>query len=362
MSAGAFHHLFDTADDDQTSTSSWVRVDLTDALAGRESPPPVALERADGVHLLYAGLVHAFNGESESLKSWAAQVACAQVLGTGGRVGYVDFEDTAANVVARLVALGVARDTIAAQLAYVRPDDPLADRNGLPTAGNAALGTLLASEPTWDLWVVDGVTESMTLEGLNLIDNADAARWAATLPRRLARTGAPVIVIDHLPKSKDNQGRYAIGAQHKLAGIDGAAYKFEADKRLARALNGEPVEGRARIAVVKDRPGWVRGRARGDDVGTLELTAWPDGTVSATVVPPGERTPPLELCRRIADYLATYEGASGRKVEENVAGSGPAIREALKWMTELPRLWVRVEHVGQSHRHYLTDEGREHFG
>ena len=38
------------------------------------------LRRTDGAGLLYLGKVHSFYGESESGKSWLAQIACAEVL------------------------------------------------------------------------------------------------------------------------------------------------------------------------------------------------------------------------------------------------------------------------------------------
>ena len=68
--------------------------------------------------------------------------------------------------------------------------------------------------------VIDGMTEAMVLHSLDPDHNADVARFMATLPRVLTKTGASVIVIDHVTKARESRGRYAIGAQHKLAAID----------------------------------------------------------------------------------------------------------------------------------------------
>jgi len=65
------------------------------------------------------------------------------------------------------------------------------------------------------------------------------------------------------------------------------------------------------------------------------------------------------LVRRIAEYLADYEGSSKKAIEENVTGKAAAIRDALRWMAAEERSWVRIEKVGQAHYHHLTDAGRE---
>jgi hypothetical protein len=57
------------------------------------------------------------------------------------------------------------------------------------------------------LVVIDGVTEAMTTEGLALGDNTDVAAWIRLLPKRFAAAGAVVVVIDHVGKNRDDQGR-----------------------------------------------------------------------------------------------------------------------------------------------------------
>jgi hypothetical protein len=344
--------------DEETEPTSWVPVDLVGALDATDVEPPRFLKRSDGLCLLYPGRVHAFQGESESLKSWAAVLACRQVFEAGGNVLYVDFEDDARGVVSRLLALGVGREQILEHFIYIRPDEPLRTRHEEGTAGGEDLKRVLDAR-SFALAVVDGVTEAMTTEGLDLISNTDVATWMRRLPRRLARTGAAVAVIDHLPKDRTNQGRYSLGAQHKLAGLDGAAYKFTLLKYFARAFGSESIEGRAAITVEKDRPGYVRGHCGEDRVGTLSLMAYPDGGVTGSIDPPAEGEATDEkLVERILAYLTTYDGASKNAIETSVTGNVPAIRVALNWMTDPLQALVRVELKGCSHLHYLTDAGR----
>lgn len=253
---------------DHEVRTTWAPIDLGPILAGDDlEPPPSMLRRADDAGLIYAGKVHSFAGEPESGKTWLALAACAQAIHAGERVAYVDFEDAAAAVVARLRALGATDEEIRSRFTYVRPDEPL------NKAGRDDLDRALVSPPV--LAIVDGVTEAMTMLGLDPLSNRDVARFMEQVPRRLARSGAAVVLVDHVVKAKGERGRFAIGAQHKLAGIDGAAYSFEVLRPFGRGL-----EGVARIEVAKDRPGFVRQVAAGGKlVGDLHLVSCDDGSV-----------------------------------------------------------------------------------
>ncbi|MGA0894614.1 MAG: AAA family ATPase [Ilumatobacteraceae bacterium] len=352
----------DHDDPDGVERSSWAAVDLGDALAGVDVPGPSMLARTDDVRLVYRGRTHQFAGESESCKTWAALLCVKQTLDEGGTVLWIDFEDDDRGIVARLLSLGVDRSAIAEQFVYVRPDEPLHDRSGRATAGNVAFGAVLASR-AFDLAVVDGVTEAMTTEGLDLMSNADIATWSRRVPKRIVdATGAGVIVIDHVTKSTEGRGRFAIGGQHKLSGLTGAAYVFDVTKRLSRSTNGEESTGSVRISVAKDRPGHVRGNARGDVIGVLELVAYPDGGLTAKIVPAGESStvPDIHLLSKIGNFLSVYDGASKNKIIGEVEGKTDSVRNAVQWMVD--NLWLSVTKSGQSHRHHLTDLGRKELG
>lgn len=359
---------FDAFDDElhgdgnEVERSSWDAVDLADALSGVDVPRPTMLARTDGVRLVYAGRTHQFAGESESCKTWGALLCVKQTLDDGGTVLWVDFEDDERGIVSRLLSLGVSRVDIAERFTYVRPDEPLHTRDGKATAANAAFGRVLAAR-RYDLAVVDGVTEAMTTEGLDLMSNADIATWSRRVPKRIVdATGAGVIVIDHVTKSTEGRGRFAIGGQHKLSGLTGAAYIFDVTKRLSRSANGEESTGSVKITVAKDRPGHVRGNAKGDVIGVLELVAYPDGGLTAKIVPAGESTtvPDMEMLSRIGHFLSVYDGAGKNRITTEIDGKTDAIRNAVAWM--IGAGWVTVTKSGQAHRHHLTDLGRDEIG
>jgi RecA/RadA recombinase len=312
------------------SRTSWAPVDLGPVLAGDElEPPPAMLHRADEAGLLYAGKVHSFAGEPESGKSWLALAACVEAIEAGQHVAYLDFEDQASGIVGRLRNLGATDEAIHDRFGYLRPDEPLTQ------AGRADLEGALASSPS--LAVVDGVTEAMTLLGLDVLNNRDVARFIEEIPRRLTRSGAAVILIDHVVKAKGERGRYAIGAQHKLAGIDGAGYSFEILRPFGRGL-----EGVARIWVTKDRPGFVRQSAAGGKVaGEFHLRS--EGDAVVVEIRPAEFSHDgagLSPSRRwVLDALPSDPASSltVQQIGDRVAEAGHPLKRATiqKSLTEL---------------------------
>lgn len=345
--------------DDKTEASTWQPVDLTDALAGIDVPPPTILARTDTVKLLYPGRTHGFAGESESLKSWAALVAVVQQLAADLDVLWIDFEDDVRGVVARLLSMMTPHNTIASHFVYLHPEEPLRNKQGAWTIGGADFDALLASRE-WSLIIIDGVTEAMTTEGLDLNSNSDIATWSRLLPKRCAATGAAVVMVDHVPKSTDNRGRYAIGGQHKLAGLTGCQYTFEIERPFSRAV-AEPITGVVRISVTKDRPGHVRTHARDGVVARMQLTSYPDGGVTAALIRPDETSAPLdlELAMRIFEQLSVYPGSSKNAIEQALKGNAANMRQTLTAMVAAG--WVTVTQKGQSHLHTLTAEGLEYF-
>jgi hypothetical protein len=310
------------ADDDKPS--GWEPVDLEPILSGDlEDDTPSIGARTDGVCLLYREKVHAFNGEPESGKSWCAQAITVEQLTTGNPVLHLDFEDNAKGVVGRLLAVGATADILhPPNFIYIAPSAPWSLEAAL------ALEKIVAEQQP-DLVIVDGVTEAMALHGLNPYDNGDVAKWWAAIPRPVARSGAAVVLIDHVVKSTENRGKWAIGAQHKLAAIDGAAFTFEIVKPFGRGR-----EGLAKIVVTKDRPGHLRQHARGAVVGHFRLESWGDGGVSAHI----EALPddndgairPTTLMEKISRYIEGNPGLSRNAIRGAIRGKADYVRLAIE--------------------------------
>lgn len=241
------NRLEPTEEDEPVSTG-WEAIDLAPYWRGEQPElAPTIFARTDGLGLVYPGKVNTFQGESESMKTWGAMCAVAEQLALGNACIYIDYEDSPNSVVERFRLLGV-RPT--APLVYLRPDTPFS------IEARDQLDDLLRKLAPVSIVVLDGVTEAMTHDGLNLLDNQDIAKWFKSLPKWLAKheTAPCVINIDHVPKNPDGRGKGAIGGQHKRAGIDGSILTFTVSTEpLARGR-----DGRARITIDKDRPGFLR--------------------------------------------------------------------------------------------------------
>lgn len=201
--------------------SSWERVDLAQTVAALEGGDtlgerPTLLLRTDEAALLYPGRVSMFYGEPGSGKSFAALLAVRERLEAGERVLFLDFEDREQSIVSRLMAFGVAAQAIVERFDYRRPDEPI---------DQEALDEALTAGPS--LVVIDGVNESMTLDGLSYTETDDIAAWGRRIVRPITEANVTAVLLDHVVKSKDGRGRWPIGGQHKLSLVDGAAFSVE---------------------------------------------------------------------------------------------------------------------------------------
>jgi hypothetical protein len=228
--------------------TSWWPKNLTAAITGEvlESNKPRYLLREDGKALLYPGQTNGFIGESESGKSFLAQMATYQAMSNGENVQYLDFEDNEFSVVERFKLMGASDTLLIERFSYVSPDEPLHEQ-----AAEDLRLSLQQSKPA--VVVLDGVNAAMTLMGLELESNSDATRFTQQLLKRLTAFGSTVITVDHVPKSKDNRGKGGIGAQAKRAMMSGAVFRVEIVKAFGRGMCGE-----LKLTVDKDRPGYVR--------------------------------------------------------------------------------------------------------
>lgn len=325
---------------------SWRPVDLTAIVTGGQvDPPPNLLTREDGNCLLYAGKIHTLSGESESLKTWLALLAVAEVITAAGHALFIDYEDSATGIVNRLLALGCAPAAVLDHFSYVRPCEPYGP------VGREILATALRCAPL--VVVIDGVTEAMASHGLDPLSNADVAKFDAWIPKPMAEAGAAVAMIDHVTKSRETRGRYAIGAQHKLAAITGAAYTVELIKPFGHGLHGM-----AKILVAKDRLGRVREHSPGSVAGVLHLESQLDGSALARIEAPrqpraeepGGGFRPTVLMERVSQTIEGQPGLSGRTVVDLTKGKATGKRTALELL--VAEGFVMVKREGSTHRHY----------
>jgi len=298
--------------------SSWYPKPL-DLTGETEEPAPEFLARNDGHRLFYRGKINALLGESESGKTWVALHAVAQSLHLQEKVIYLDFEDSGKGILSRLRALGL-EDRHFENFTYANPDQNLTLDERIDL-----IDALMEIVP--ELIVVDGVNAAMTLLNLELTSNRDATFFSQQLLKPLALSGACVITIDHVTKSKESRGNYAIGAQAKRADINGAAIMCEVVLPFGRGMSGELT-----LKVTKDRPGHVRANSKeAKFAGTVQLKSSATGSVEMTILAPnGERNRlrPTHLMEAVSKLLEAAQGALSKT----------AISKEIKGKTE----WVFI--------------------
>lgn len=300
-------------DDAEVVRPSWLPENIRDILDGtRKSTKPTLMDRSDGVHLLYPGKVHSLHGESESAKSLIAQAECVRVINDGGRVLFLDFESDAVSVITRLTTMGASNEAILKWFKYVRPEF---DPESFGDAEEEAFQRHLRR--SYDLIVIDGVTAAFDVYGLNSMDNGDTMKWGRKLPLKLAtKTGAAVLLIDHVTKSSEGRGRFALGAQMKMSFLTGAAYTARMTQQLAVGR-----VGKIEIRIGKDREGLVRSHSTdfrsSDQTASIAVAVFDSthpGELSYTLEPPAGHsvTRADEVvsapARAILDLLSTETG------------------------------------------------------
>ena len=250
--------------------SSWIPKEIGEYELEADVEPTM-LRREDGHAILYPGKINAIFGESESGKTWVALEAVRQELIAGNIVFYIDFEDSARGILNRLKTLKTPTERFRAFL-YANPDSP-----HTPAISEALMASLSEYKPS--LVVVDGVNAAMNLMGLDLEKNKDATHFSQTILRPLRTFGSGILTIDHVTKSKDNRGNYAIGAQAKRADIDGVAVSVAVEQPFGRGIDGA-----LSLTVTKDRPGFVRAICPdAKTLGIANIKTQPDGAIRLSI-------------------------------------------------------------------------------
>ena len=339
--------------------SSWKPIALKDYYDGLfAAPVATILKRTDGNGLIYTGRVHSIYGESESGKSWVAQIASAEMLKDDKKVIYIDFESDPSDVVGRMKSLGVSRANLLQYFTYIRPDGPR-------DADDPYWQAILESGSA-ELIIIDGVTESLTMWGGETKDNDAITRWMRIFPRTVATaSGAAVVLIDHITKNAETRGRFAIGGQAKLATIDGAAYLVEPLEALAPGRVGSLT-----MRVTKDRPGYIRkiaGMWRKSDRTQEAAVFLIDSTRPlmqyAITVPliedELEANKEFKKSKEIVEFVHNHPGCTRRLIQEGVAGSKDAIGERISDL--ITGGWIDNKGNDRSFILYITDLGKSHF-
>src|SRR4029079_14841069 len=176
---------------------------------------------------------------------------------------YIDFESNRAKVSERVMAFlrgfGLVESAVlaaGARFRYLRPQGNPLGTSEVARGLQAQLVATVEAIPRGrlGLCVVDGVTRAFSLMGNVSTNDADeVSRWFERFPASVARVcgkSVSVVMIDHVVKSAESRGRYAVGSQAKITTLDGASYVVKMLDRFTKTTSGKIV-----TYLAKDRDG-----------------------------------------------------------------------------------------------------------
>jgi hypothetical protein len=215
---------------------TWRFLDLTAPEFAHPSEPPWLCG------LIYRGKRHSLSGPPEAAKTLAALAIGLEALRhetDPSLIAFIDFESGPAETRRLLEDLGATQDELSGVL-YIEPD-------GSPTEDD--LQRCIAQGV--ELAIIDAAAGAYNVTGLDEMKRADIERFGRTWIDPLWQAGVATILIDHVVKKSDERGKFAIGGERKLGGVD-VHLGLTAVKQLHRGG-----AGLIRISTLKDRPAWL---------------------------------------------------------------------------------------------------------
>ena len=321
--------------------------DVAALLAGELPPAPAPKFglRDDGVPIFYAEQVNLVFGDPEGGKTWVCLWCAATELMSNpqARVLVLDLDHNgAAATVTRLLNLGVPKEVLADlnRFRYIEPED------------NREVRDIVEDMADWQptIVLVDSLGELLPMFGSSSNSADDFTLVHTRVLKPLARTGAAVLLVDHLAKGSDSRTFGPGGTGAKRRAIGGVSLRVRVENAFTPGKGGS-----AFLSVNKDRHGGLRRHCPTGDreplAGIFKLHAFADEVLEATIAAPkdGERAP--------ADFA--IGAADPQRLETDVAAlseldpkprSQRDVIERMKWggsrAAEALRAWRSAQGVG----------------
>jgi hypothetical protein len=239
-------------------------VDIAEIIRnGATAPEPDILRFTQDSYLFYSGEFNLIYGDTESGKTWLCLTAVVSTLNDGGKAAIVDLDHNGANsIVNRLQTLGASDDLLMDQQSF-RLAEPVTALELKEVV--ADLGTF---KP--EAVVIDSLGEVLPLFRANSNNADDFTLVHSDVIKPLARAGAAVLVVDHLPKNADSRQYGPTGTAAKTRAVGGLAVKVSAERAFKPGIGGS-----AKLELYKDRHGGVRKQLPSSDtrpvIGTFTL-------------------------------------------------------------------------------------------
>lgn len=315
--------------------------DMAGLLSGDlpEPPAPTVMARSDGVAIFYADAFNLVFSDPESGKTWLVLCAMAEELNKGHRVLFVDLDHNGPTSIAtRLIALGVSVKVLSDldRFRYIEPDDTVAVTEVVEDAGR------------WrpHLVGVDSLGELLPMFRASSNSGDDFTSVHGKVIKPLVKSGAAVVVIDHLAKGQESRASGPTGSPAKRRAVDGVSLRVKAESAFVPGQGGK-----AFLTINKDRHGGLRAKSdtggREPLAAVFELIAKPDDTLAWKLRTPkaGETAPADGANADLVAKIAALDPPpkSGNAAHAALGGNRQAVLAAFKEWVHQP---VPVPHPG----------------
>jgi hypothetical protein len=159
--------------------------------------------------LLYGGKRHVISGPPESIKTVITWILALEHLRAGNTIAVVDFEMGPYATRRLLLDLGFTLDEISRRVVYYdAPSEP------------TTLDIEAMVEQDITFVVIDAAAGAYDASGLDDNKRQDVEKFARAWVRPLFAAGITTVLIDHVTKNSETRGKYMIGSERKLGGVD----------------------------------------------------------------------------------------------------------------------------------------------
>ena len=177
------------------------------------------LTRSDGATILYAHKVHTVSGEPSRGKTWLAIIATVKALEMGGRVLWWDWDDKPDQLYRRAESLDAVDLFTGPNIAFIRDSILELDEFDQLNPGFQAAVEWVQDGGDYSLVVIDTAESSGAPS-----DGASIGPWFKTMVKPFEERDIAVLILDHLPKRRQDRPLGPIGSTHKVGRLDGATY------------------------------------------------------------------------------------------------------------------------------------------
>lgn len=262
-------------------------VDLASIFEGDMEPerPTIAMSNS-GECLLYAGRINEIHGEPSVGKTNINLAIMACELNAGRKVMFIDPEDNPHGIMRRAMSFGISKESILANLYYLHD----------PTPEDLIQAAAWAERHHPSLVTVDGLAEVITACAYKEDAANDILEFFSKYIRPFTRSGAAVMLSDHVTKSTEGRGTWSRGSGAKMGRYDGVSYMVTLAKPYSPTCAGS-----VKFTIAKDRNGGIG--TKGQDVFVAYFEPQ-DGITSTSIQRlTKEDVLPMDEIKQVVDFV-----------------------------------------------------------